>query len=320
MNGIIKGMFGIFLALICLILITAAWDVYYITMMKWTMDENVIIKKGDRVEDIIDAVKPGNKFAVKVYLRLSGNWKKLKPGSYILKGDYTINEMYNIIASGKSAVIKLVIPEGYTVKMVKNAAVEKGLVTGDEFDTALKNYSDFPYPHENNNYEGYCYPATYDFYAGIKADEIIRTILTKFLEEFPPEDYPDREDFYKKLVMASIIEKEAYHADEKKVIASVFYNRLNKGQRLESCATVEYLYDYSKEKLYYKNLKIDSPYNTYTKKGLPPAPISNPSKSSFEAAANPENTEFFYFVAQEDRHHIFSKTYKEHLKAQAAGQ
>lgn len=316
MRSIFKAITVVFLSVAALFIITAAWNVYYINVMKWTFDKSIVIYKGDKTDTIIEKVKSGNKLGVKVFLRISGLWKKLKPGNYELEGDYTLREVYTMIASGKSNVTKLVIPEGFTVSKVIAEAEKKGLATSEELRKALSEYPDFYYPHPNNNYEGYMYPATYSFFVGMTAEDIVRAILEKFLSEYPPEKYPDKEDFYKKLIMASIIEKEAYHADEKKVIASVFYNRLEKGQRFESCATVEYLYDYSKEKLYYNDLKIDSPYNTYLYKGLPPAPICNPSKESFEAAENPEKTKFLFFVAKPDRHHIFSETYKEHLKVQ----
>lgn len=316
MEKIFKGIILIILTFTSLVVITIAWNFYYIGVMKWTFDKSIVINKGEKIDSIIDKIKGGNKLGVKSFLKISGIWNKLKPGNYELHGDYTLKEIYERIASGKSQGVKFVIPEGYTLKMVIKNAEEKGLAKDGEFREALKNYDGFYYPHPEGNYEGYMYPATYSFYQGMPINEIVDTILKKFLEEFPPDEYSDKDDFYNKLIMSSIIEKEAYHSEEKKIIASVFYNRLKLDKRLESCATVEYLYDYSKEKLYYKNLKIESPYNTYMNKGMPPAPICNPSKESFEASANPANTDYLYFVAMEDRHHIFTKTYEEHLKAQ----
>ena len=116
--------------------------------------------------------------------------------------------------------------------------------------------------------------------------------------------------------MASIIEKEAVKADEKPVIASAFYNRMKKGMTLSSDATVNYLFNYSKRRIYYKDLEIDSPYNTYKNKGLPPAPIANPDIKSVEAAYNPADTDYLFFVAKGDGYHYFSRTYKEHLEFQ----
>ena len=99
-------------------------------------------------------------------------------------------------------------------------------------------------------------------------------------------------------------------------MASVFYNRIKKKMTLSSDATVNFLYDYKKRRMYYKDLEIDSPYNTYKYKGLPPGPISNPSVVSVEAAYNPADTDYLFFVATGDGGHFFSKTYKEHLEFQ----
>ena len=116
--------------------------------------------------------------------------------------------------------------------------------------------------------------------------------------------------------MASILEREAMVKSEKPIMASVFYNRMKKGMTLSSDATVNFVFDYSKKRIYYKDLKVDSPYNTYKYKGLPPAPICNPAVDSVEAAYNPADTDYLFFVAKGDGSHYFSRTYREHLKFQ----
>ena len=175
---------------------------------------------------------------------------------------------------------------------------------------------DFPYPTPDGNFEGYFYPDTY--YIPENADEktIAKIFLREFMEKFPPENYPDKEDFYKKLVLASIIEREAVLADEKPRISSVFHNRLKIDMPLASDATVNYLYNYGKRRMYYKDLEIESPYNTYKNKGLPPGPIGNPDKKSIDAAFNPEETPYYFFVACGGGAHHFTKTYQEHLNFQ----
>ena len=152
--------------------------------------------------------------------------------------------------------------------------------------------------------------------AAIENMEIKKQTFKEFIKKFPPEKYPDKEEFYKKLIMASIIEREAVKEDEKPLIASAFYNRMKKGMTLSSDATVNYLYDYSKKRIYYKDLEIDSPYNTYKYKGLPPSPIANPDIKSVEAAYNPSDTKYLFFVAKGNGYHYFSKTYEEHLEFQ----
>jgi UPF0755 protein len=116
------------------------------------------------------------------------------------------------------------------------------------------------------------------------------------------------------LIMASVIEKEAKLEYERPVIAAVFYNRLRINMKLQSCATVQYALGTHKEVLAYKDLEIESPYNTYKHSGFPIGPISNPGISSIEAALNPANVDYIYFVAKGDGSHYFSSSYKEFLK------
>ena len=132
--------------------------------------------------------------------------------------------------------------------------------------------------------------------------------------EIPEQITPAR--LHDRIILASIIEREAVHPDELPVMASVFLNRVNKKMRLESCATVQYLLPNPKKKLYEKDLLVKSPYNTYLHRGMPPGPISNPGFPAIRAAFHPAETEYLFFVLmpKEGRHH-FSNNYSEHLRA-----
>ena len=140
--------------------------------------------------------------------------------------------------------------------------------------------------------------------------------LKEFLKKFPVENYPDKDEFYQKLIMASILEREAAVESEKPLMASVFYNRIAKNMTLSADSTVNFVFNYEKKRIYYKDLEVDSPYNTYKNKGLPPGPICNPTVSSVNAAYNPADTEYLFFVTKGGGEHFFSKTYKEHLDFQ----
>ena len=115
--------------------------------------------------------------------------------------------------------------------------------------------------------------------------------------------------------MASMVEREAASTEEMSTVAGVFYNRLKKDMKLESCASVQYILKERKTVLSTADTKIKSPYNTYLNSGLPVGPISSPGKASLEAALYPEDTEYMYFVLGKEGKHIFSKTYEEHLAA-----
>ena len=270
-------------------------------------DINTFLRKIEATDDYI----------FKLFLKLERNsGKNLKAGIYEFHGKYSYRDILNKIEVGKVKNVTFTVLEGYTVDDIGKLLEKKKLGTLEGLQKAFKEIKGFPYPVKNYNYEGYLYPETYHFSAGISEKEIVEIMLNQFLTVFPPEKYQDKEKFYEKLILASIIEKEAYLKEEKPIIASVFYNRLKRNMKLASDATVNYIYNNEKRKMYYNDLKIDSPYNTYIYTGLPPAPISNPSLDSFEAVENPANTKYLFFVVTENGKHTFTKSYKEHLRVQ----
>ena len=224
-------------------------------------------------------------------------------------------ELVSMLESGKSKVFKFTIIEGNTVKNVIDKLVANGKGTRENFEKALKEI-DFPYPTPNSNFEGYLYPETYFIPESYDEKAILNIFLKEFLKKFPVENYPDKDEFYQKLIMASILEREAAVESEKPIMASVFYNRIAKNMTLSADSTVNFVFNYEKKRIYYKDLEVDSPYNTYKNKGLPPGPICNPTVSSVNAAYNPADTEYLFFVTKGGGEHFFSKTYKEHLDFQ----
>ena len=283
---------------------------------KTKYNQIIEIKKGQSISKSLKELPVSEEFLFKLYLKFKNQGKNIKAGYYELKGEYSIITLVELLESGREKLYRFTIPEGYSLEQIADKLVAEGKINKEKFYEELNNIKDFPYPVPKGNFEGYFYPETYNFSEYFKEKEIIKTILNEFLKKFPPEKYPNKDEFYKKLIMASIIEKEAVKSDEKPVIASAFYNRMKKGMTLSSDATVNYLFDYSKRRIYYKDLEIDSPYNTYKYKGLPPAPIANPDVKSVEAAYNPAETDYLFFVAKGDGYHYFSRTYKEHLEFQ----
>ena len=294
---------------------------YEIHIEKISIKKNIEFIKGESIEKLLDKVNIKKDIFLKIYFKISGISREIKAGYYKMDREYTISEFFNILREGRSEMISVTIPEGFTVEQIKKLLISKGMVTESEFQTVLDDIK-FPYPTPNNNFEGYFFPETYYFSLGSNTKVIIETILGEFLKKFPIEDYGSTEEqkqnFYKKLILASIIEREAVIDIEKPIIASVFYNRIKKGMRLESDATVNYIFGYEKKRIYYKDLKIESPYNTYQNYGLPPAPIGNPGDLAIKASLNPEDTEYYFFVATYDgtNSHHFTKTYREHVNYQ----
>jgi UPF0755 protein len=162
--------------------------------------------------------------------------------------------------------------------------------------------------------EGYLYPETYDLPPLIGAEEAVQRMLAEFEEEiYVPLGKPDPIKLRSLVIIGSMVELEAKHENERKRIAGVIYNRLNKGMPLQIDATVIYGLG---ERRTLKNVdyQLPHPYNTYKIKSLPPGPICSPRASSVMAAAEPEAHHFFYYVAMPDGTHKFSKTYEEHLR------
>lgn len=164
--------------------------------------------------------------------------------------------------------------------------------------------------------EGYLFPDTYKFLWGEPEEEIIEKMIRRLFEIWSPRYSLRAESLHMNLhqilTLASIIEKESARENERFLISAVFHNRLERGKHLESCATVEYILPKRKARLTYADLKIDSPYNTYMYKGLPPTPICSPGLISIYAALYPAPVKYLYFVSKGDGTHLFANTWREH--------
>lgn len=280
-------------------------------------DYNLLLEVSSKktLKESLKALPKSENLFFKLYLKYRNGGKNIKAGYYEIRGKYNIRQLVSLLESGKSKVYKFTIIEGSSVKNVIDKLVEEKKGDREKFIQAFDSI-DFPYPTPNKNFEGYIYPETYIIPE--KADEkfIINIFLKEFLKKFPPEEYKDKEEFYKKLILASIIEREIAVKEEKPIAASVFYNRIEKNIPLAADSTINFLFNYEKKRILYKDLEIDSPFNTYKNKGLPPAPICNPTKDSMDAVYNPAKTDFLFFVVDEGKKHFFSKTYGEHIEFQ----
>ena len=177
---------------------------------------------------------------------------------------------------------------------------------------AALNSIDFPYFHEKDNYDGYLFPETYFVSSNMSAKEIAKLILDEFMKNFPESDYPDKKKFYEDIKLASIVEFEiGFNEIESENVAGVFKNRLQKGMRLQSDATLKYVL---KRKVLKKDLQENmSVYNTYRHKGLPPTPICNPNKKTIKATINAPVSKYLYFFMSGNKTY-YSMTHEEHLK------
>ena len=265
------------------------------------------------------------------YMYAKGKAADFKFGGHVFATAMSYGEICDQLSQpGTSRTVKLLIPEGYELRLIAQACEDAGIVTADEFMKSAENdvfEYDFLKDKEEVNYklEGFLFPATYEFNYGVSAYEIIDTMLKTFDSVYTDEYSARAKELgmtdYDIITLASVIEREAANVSEHKKVAGVFYNRIKDGMNLQSCATVQYILKERKPVLTIKDTQIDSPYNTYKYAGLPVGPVASPSKSAIEAALYPESHDYYYFVAKSDGSgHVFSKTFNEHNKAVAENQ
>jgi UPF0755 protein len=252
--------------------------------------------------------------------RLQRVGERLEAGVYRLDGDLTTIELLGQLQKAPMRLRRVTLPEGWTLDQVAGAIEQQGLADSARL-VALANNSAFiaSLGIKAPSLEGYLFPETYLFEEESSEAEILTHMIQHFDRVFAT---PFRQQakaidlsLHQIVTLASIIEREAVVATERPIISSVFHRRLQFNRRLESCATVEYALGVHKVRLSYRDLEVDSPYNTYQHRGLPPGPIGNPGLASLKAALNPAETPYLYFVARGDGTHIFSKTNKEHNRA-----
>ena len=274
-----------------------------------------------------------NADAFTLYIRLTGYNEPLRSGLYDVQTPVQLDELLDILSrGGRSAreTVTVVIPEGLKVEQIVSILTQAGLGDREVYlELASQGAFDYPFleypedPRIGFRLEGFLFPDTYQFYADATEEQILGRMLARFDEVLTPE-FRSRADelgmsVLEIVTMASIVEKEAVKADERPRIAGVFYNRLDRGIRFESCATVQFLFEEPKERLFNRDLEIESPYNTYLNAGFPPGPIAAPGRASLEAALWPEEHDYLFFVARSDGSHAFNRTYAGHLEDKNAG-
>lgn len=284
----------------------------------------VIIPRGASFGQATDSLTRngviGSPKLFRLYGRLTGGDRNIKPGTYLLKHGTPWSDIIGAMNGGHGLVNTVTVPEGYTVAQItpllaRTLKVPAESVTAAVKDTAMLARLDVP----NKTLEGYLFPDTYAFPIGTTARQAVREMVYAFERRWRPDwdsSIADLKINRNDLVtMASIVEREARVPEERPVIAAVYYNRLRRGMLLQADPTVQYALGHHVGRVLYKDLTIDSPYNTYVHKGLPPGPVASPGVASLVAAANPANVPYLYFVASRDGHHEFRMTLEQHTNA-----
>lgn len=258
------------------------------------------------------------------WMRLHGRRRGLQAGQFTLQTPISPARLIDALGRGTFEKI-LTIPEGWTARQIAHRLKAEGWIPNEQLWLDLvarpagPELLGEPLPR---GAEGFCFPDTYRLDAGTSAGQILRRMQVKFKREWTLAEPARRDERSRNLslpevvTLASMVEREARTDQEMPAIASVYLNRLARGMKLQCCATVRYaMGEVWDRPLFFADLKIDSPYNTYLHPGLPPGPIANPGRAALEAVLRPAPTDFLFYVYAGNHHHVFSHTYAEHMKA-----
>ncbi|WNS46646.1 endolytic transglycosylase MltG [Paenibacillus sp. MMS20-IR301] len=297
----------------------------------------VTIEKGMGSSQIADLLEQEgiirNGLFFKGYLKWVNEGSSFKAGTYNVSPGESYDTLISRMNAGdvvKEETVVFTIPEGYTAVQVAERLAAAWNQKPETFlgiidsGTGLEAVTTLGIPENKelrHRLEGYLFPETYELAKDSTPQEVIEAMLEQLVKKL--DTLPEWKaklanrglSLHELLTVASLVEREVVVDTERPLVAGVIYNRLDKGQKLEIDATVQYLLDKQKERLYEKDLQVENPYNTYKTEGLPPGPISSPGLASIEAALTPEVSEYFFYVTKKDgtQGHLFAKTYKEHL-------
>lgn len=264
------------------------------------------------------------------YLWLSGLKGKILPGKYKLSGQMSVPEIALIVTREENILpgyVKITFPEGWGSKKMAERLSANGL-DGEGFlkivqnPQTIKERYEFLKGKNITSLEGYLFPDTYFFSKESDAQSIVLKMLGNFGKKFTPEMQLDIKKQGRStqdvVTMASISEKEVQSNEDREIVSGIFWNRIKVGQALQSCATLAYVLGVNKKQYSLEDTRVDSPFNTYRYKGLPPAPIGNPGISALRAAIYPKETEYNYFLSDpETGKTVFAKTYAEQVANKA---
>jgi UPF0755 protein len=287
----------------------------------------ILVKPGDTAAAIAQSLHRNklvsSPFLFRLAVKILGKERSLIAGTYRIQGRPRIGSLIRILTEGRVATVKVTIPEGATLSRVGRILEEEGVISFGEFVSAATNpelaqKAGLP----GKTFEGFLFPDTYEFAEGSAAWDILSRMTRNFFDRLTTlggGNPPPVSELLNLVTLASIIEREYRMPQEAPLMASVFQNRLKLGMPLQSCATVVYILTEKLGKphpqvVYYADLEIVDPYNTYRNRGLPPGPIANPGIVSLKAALNAPKSKYLYFRLEDPAtgSHKFSSNFDEH--------
>lgn len=281
------------------------------------------IKPGTTGRMVADQLEDKELIVNALAFRLLLSYYEKKDGASLRAGHFMVDPKKDIkgvlgdLLHGEALTRKATIPEGYVKRQVADALEKQGIVPVRDFGVALAEADlGWKFPKD---LEGYLFPSTYEFPYDCTGPMAVKQMTDQFRAVAEPmmEKYKGKAplDLRQTVILASLVEREAQVASERPLIAGVYINRIRKGMKLECDATVQFALGKQKAVLLYRDLEIDSLYNTYRYKGLPPGPICSPGAASLEAAFNPKKSDYLFYVRDDiknDGSHRFGRNFREH--------
>ncbi|MGC9046855.1 MAG: endolytic transglycosylase MltG [Minisyncoccia bacterium] len=286
---------------------------------------NINIAKGESFKDI-SADLSRNKViksvtVFKIYSLLSGKAQLFKPGNYVFNTSMSIPQIVNLLVEGVNNIVKVVIPEGYTLKDINTLLINNQVLNSS---SSLLNYdlnnlaSSYQFLNNIHSLEGFLSPDTYFFNINSSPDVVLHKLLDNFQSKIWP-SLQNITNWYDKLIVASILEKELSNFKDRQIAAGIIYKRLENKIPIQIDATLTYakcngeIQNCENLKLTKKDLQMKSVYNTYNNLGLPPTPVSNPGLDAIKAALQPEQSPYWFYLATNNGTY-FAKTLSEQNK------
>jgi UPF0755 protein len=323
------------LVLVALLLVCVLYGIYLLASALFgggnEASATVVVEEGDTLSSVADKLEEAGVISsptlFKLEARIEGESAVIKPGEYQLKPGEGSDEILKTLTSGDSdSTFTVTIPEGLTLDQTAQKVAEQGGISAEELEAAAK-MTDYGYAFLDDpaieTTEGFLFPKKYEFEKGTDASQIVDRLLQQYSVETRDLDFAGAQKRfnltgYELVTAASLIEKESASPEERPLIASVIYNRIRAGMPLQIDATIQYVLDNPKDELSLDDLEVESPYNTYKHAGLPPGPIASPSRESIQAALQPAETNYLYYVLEADgKQHFFTDDYDEFLAAKA---
>ncbi|MDP3244762.1 MAG: endolytic transglycosylase MltG [bacterium] len=323
------------------LLITAliGYGVYYVLfsvpVQPTGQTQNIVIEKGQSLKEIAGLLKTAgyirSTFGFETYVWLKNLGGKLQAGDYKLPAGLSLGEITGYLSKGLGATPerRLTIIEGWSEKEIADYLAKEGVGQSNEFLKIVSPQSrftgaDFQFLNDKPKkvgLEGYLFPDTYRVYKDATMEDVVKKMLQTFDEKLTPEtrnaiDKRGR-TIFDIVRMASIIEAEVPHSEDRAIVSDILWKRLEAGMLLQCDSTLNYATEGKNRALTLEELKIDSPYNSYKYPGLSPTPIGNPGLGAIKAAIYPESSPYWFFLSSKEGKTIFSKNLDEHNAAKA---